>query len=55
MGLFRLAPKIQKHVLPLPDMVHRPASTERALRPISHVESKPEQKSMFQTLVGLDS
>jgi hypothetical protein len=32
-GLLRLAPEIQEHVLSLPDMVCRPAITERALRP----------------------
>ncbi|MGQ9588698.1 MAG: hypothetical protein ACUVYA_00230, partial [Planctomycetota bacterium] len=33
MGLLRLAPEIQEHVLSLPDMGRRPAITERALRP----------------------
>jgi hypothetical protein len=47
MGLLRLAPEIQQHVLSLPDMVRRPASTERALRPIAQVEDHREQISLF--------
>ena len=34
MGLLRLAPEIQERVLSLPDLVRRPAITERALRPM---------------------
>ena len=35
MGLLRLAPEIQERVLSLPDLVRRPAITERALRPMA--------------------
>lgn len=51
MGLLRLAPEIQEHVLSLPDMVRRPAITERALRPISQLENTAEQKLQFRKLV----
>ena len=39
MGLLRLAPEIQEHVLPLPDMVLQPAITELALRPIAQPDA----------------
>jgi len=52
MGLLRLAPEIQEHVLSLPDMVHRPAITERALRPIAQLEKATDQKATFQELIG---
>ncbi|MFQ5741855.1 MAG: hypothetical protein ACE5JX_22905 [Acidobacteriota bacterium] len=51
MGLLRLAPEIQEHVLSLPDMVRRPAITERALRPIAQMERTNDQKARFQELV----
>jgi len=53
MGLLRLAPEIQEHVLSLPDMVRRPAITERALRLIAQIEDKAAQRSAFATLVEL--
>jgi hypothetical protein len=52
MGLLRLAPEIQEHVLSLPDMVRRPAITERALRPIAQLERASDQKARFQELVA---
>jgi len=51
MGLLRLAPEIQEHVLSLPDMVRRPAITERALRPIAQIEEPKDQRARFQELV----
>jgi len=51
MGLLRLAPEIQEHVLSLPDMVRRPAITERALRPIAQLENATDQKAKFQDLI----
>ena len=48
MGLLRLAPEIQQHVLSLPDMVHRPAITERALRSIAQLERACDEKAKFQ-------
>ena len=50
MGMLRLAPEIQEHVLSLPDMIRRPAITERALRPIAQMESAAEQRARFEAL-----
>jgi len=52
MGMLRLASAIQEHVLSLPDMVRRPAISERALRPIAQLENATEQKAKFQELVA---
>lgn len=52
MGLLRLVPEIQQHVLSLPDMARGSAITERALRPISQFEKAPEQKASFRELMG---
>jgi hypothetical protein len=52
MGLLRLAPEIREHLLSLPDMVRRPAITERALRPIAQLENATDQKAKFQELVS---
>ncbi|MBI2192000.1 MAG: hypothetical protein HYU36_08455 [Planctomycetes bacterium] len=51
MGMFRLAPEIQQHILSLPDAVRRPPITERALRPIAQLDSNADQKARFQELV----
>ena len=51
LGLLRLAPNIQEHVLSLPDMVRRPAITERALRPIAQLETVTDQKARFEELI----
>lgn len=51
MGMLRLAPEIQEHVLSLPDMVRRPAITERALRPIAQLEKAADQKARFRELL----
>ena len=51
MGLLRLAPEIQEHVLSLPDTVRRSAITERALRPIAQIENPKDQRARFQELV----
>jgi hypothetical protein len=48
MGMLQLSPEIQQHVLSMPDMVQRPAITERALRPIAQVADHGEQASLFQ-------
>jgi len=65
MGLLRLAPEIQEHVLTLPDlpaprsatrqagMVRRPAISERALRPIAHLPKTADQLHAFQELLTL--
>ena len=51
MGLLRLAPEIQQYVLSLPDMVRRPAITERALRPIAQLDNLSDQKAKFEELI----
>jgi hypothetical protein len=51
MGLLRLTPEIQEHVLSLPDMVRRPAITERALRPIAQLQDPAEQRTQFKDLM----
>ena len=43
------SPEAQEH---LPDMVRRPAITERALRPIAQLEKATDQKAKFQELVA---
>jgi hypothetical protein len=50
MGLFRLAPEIQQHILSMPDAVRRPAITERALRPIAQLEGR-QQEDAFQAML----
>ncbi len=50
MSLLHLAPEIQEHVLPLPEMHRRPAITEQALRPIAQIHSLTEQLHAFQAL-----
>jgi hypothetical protein len=51
MGMLQLAPEIQQHVLSLPDMVRRPAITERALRPIAQLPQKRDQLHAFHQLL----
>jgi len=52
MGMLRLAPEIQEHVLSLPDVVRRPAISERALRPIAQTEDHSQQLRLFEVLVA---
>ncbi|RJP21157.1 MAG: hypothetical protein C4529_07795 [Deltaproteobacteria bacterium] len=54
MGMLRLAPEIQEHVLSLPDVVRRPAISERALRPIAQLEDHGEQRGAFSALLESD-
>ena len=51
MGMLSLAPEIQQHILSMPDMVHRPAITERALRPIAKLVDRREQLAAFSELL----
>lgn len=51
MGLLRLAPEIQEHVLSLPDMVRRSAITEPALRTITLLENHSVQQAAFSKLL----
>ena len=55
MGLLRLAPAIQQHILSMPDMVQRPSITERALRRLTRLEQLGAQLQTFQQLVGQHS
>ena len=52
MGMLRLAPEIQQHILSMPDVVGRSAITERALRPIAQLEQPPAQLHAFEQLIG---
>jgi hypothetical protein len=52
MGMLRLAPEIQEHVLSLPDVVRRPAISERALRPIAQIADHGEQALLFERLIS---
>lgn len=52
LGLLRLAPEIQEQVLSLPEMVRRPAITERALRPIAQLGDHHDQLARFQQLTA---
>ena len=51
MWMLRLAPEIQQHVLAMPDTIHRQVISERALRPIAHLEDATAQKARFRHLV----
>jgi hypothetical protein len=53
LGMLRFAPEIQQHILSLPDVVRRPAITERALRPIAQLPQGKEQLHAFQDLLRL--
>lgn len=52
MGLLRLTPEIQNHILAMPDTAHRPAITERFLRPIARLEDLTDQMAKFQKLIS---
>ena len=54
MGMLRLAPEIQEHVLSMPNMVRRPAISERALRPIAQTADHRQQVSLFERLASQD-
>lgn len=48
MGMLRLPPEIQERILSLPDTLHRPPVTERALRPIMTITNSRVQLLEFQ-------
>ena len=52
MCMLRLAPEIQQHVLSMPDVVRRPAISERALRPIAQMERPAAQLQAFEQLIN---
>ena len=51
MGLLRLTPDIQEHILAMPKVAHRPVLTERALRPLIQINDQLEQLEKFQDLL----
>ena len=52
LGLLRLAPEIQEHIVSMPSIVPRPAITERALRPIAQIEDPRQQLAAFDALLS---
>ncbi len=52
MGMLRLAPEIQQHVLSMPETIRRPAISEHALRPIAQIEDAKEQRGAFDALLA---
>ena len=55
MGLLRLAPEIQHHILAMPNMIQRPSITERALRRVTRLAQPGAQLQAFQQLIGQHS
>jgi len=51
LSLLRLAPEIQEYILSMPEVVVRPAITERALRPIVQLKQAGTQLEAFEQLV----
>ena len=52
MWLLRLAPEIRERVLAMPQTTRRQVISERALRPIAHLQDVADQKTRFQELIG---
>ena len=52
MGMLRLAPDIQEHILSMPETVGRPAITERALRSITMFEDEHQQLQAFADILS---
>jgi hypothetical protein len=52
MGLLRLAPEIQQHILDLPAIACRPSISERALRPIAQMKSAVDQVDRFHKIIS---
>jgi hypothetical protein len=48
MGMLRLAPEIQEHVLSMPDAASRTLISERMLRPIGTIKDNCDQIREFQ-------
>ena len=51
LGLLRLAPEIQEHILGMQESAHRPTVTERAVRHLVKVENIDRQISEFARLI----
>lgn len=52
LGLLRLSPEIQEHILSIPDTASRPCVTERTLRPIVRIKAPHDQFEAFCSLGG---
>jgi len=52
MCLIRLVHEIQQYILAMPEAIHQPAISERALRSIARLEDVMDQKARFQRLTG---
>lgn len=53
MGMIRLAPKIQQHIMPISETNLRPEVTEHALRPLGRIDNSSFQLREFQRILGL--
>jgi len=53
MWMLRLAPEIQERVLAMPETLHRPAISERALRRLAQTEDHGQQLATFQRLLKM--
>ena len=51
MGMLRVSPEIQQHILSMPDMARLPVITERALRPIAQLKKPADQKARLEKLL----
>jgi hypothetical protein len=51
MSMLRLAPEIRAHILSMSETVDRSAVTERALRPIAHLDDPKAQRAEFSVLL----
>ncbi|MCK4415308.1 MAG: recombinase zinc beta ribbon domain-containing protein [Candidatus Eisenbacteria sp.] len=52
MGMLRLAPEIQQHILSMPDVACRPSITARALQPIAQILPRNSQLHAFHHLLN---
>jgi hypothetical protein len=52
MGLMRLAPEIQEHLLSMPNCIRRPSVSERMLRPIGTIADSRAQVLQFHKLLA---
>lgn len=52
MDLLRLTPKLQQHILSIPQTIRQPSVTKRALRPADQLENHRTQVVQFKQLLG---
>ena len=50
----RFASEIREHILSLPNMVRRPAITERAFWPIAQLDDQDKQRAAFSQILDLE-